>query len=590
VGHTYAAPLDDIRFVLESVVDYPSAVASLPGHEEASLDDLMDVLGEAAALCSERLLPLNRIGDVEGCELVGDSVRTPTGFADAYRAFAEGGWTGLFASPEFGGAGLPHVAQAVLAELLSATNVAFSAYVTLGHGAYQALVRHGSREQCRRYLPRLVSGEWAGTMCLTEPHAGTDLGLLRTRAAAADDGSYRLTGQKIFITCGEHDLTENIVHLVLARLPDAPGGTRGISMFVVPKVLPDGSRNRVVATALEHKMGFGGTPTCVMAFEDAWAELVGEPHRGMTAMFTMMNTARLDVGLQGLGLAEGAYQQAAAYARERLQGRSPAGPARPELEADPIIVHPDVRRALLRIRSQVEAGRALALWTAAELDVAERHPDPERRQAADDLVALMTPIVKAGLTDVGWEATSLALGVFGGHGYIRDTGIEQYVRDARITQIWEGTNGVQALDLVGRKLPEGSGRLLRRFFQPARSFLDEHADTPELAEIAGPAAEALGLLREATQLLARRSAADREEGAAAATDYLRLFQLTAFGYLWSRMAEAAIRRTDLPPVFRGAKLANGRFYAARVLPEAHALARALASGKSTLMELPAEVF
>ncbi len=590
MAHTYAAPLDDIRFVLESVVDYPAAIVSLPGYEETSLDDLMEVLGEAAALCSEVLLPLNRIGDSEGCQLVGDSVRTPPGFVEAYKAFAGGGWTGIFASPDYGGAGLPHVAQAVLAELLCATNVAFSAYVTLGHGAYQALVRHGSPEQRERYLPSLVSGRWTGTMCLTEPHAGTDLGLIRTKAVPATDGSYRITGQKIFITCGEHDLTENIVHLVLAKLPDAPDGTRGISMFVVPKVLPDGGRNRVVATALEHKMGFAGTPTCVMSFEDAWAELVGAPHRGMQAMFTMMNTARLDVGLQGLGLAEGAYQQAAAYARERLQGRSPSGAARPELEADPVIVHPDVRRALLRIRSQVEAGRALALWTAAELDVSERHPDPERREAADDFVALMTPIVKAGLTDVGWEATSLALGVFGGHGYIRDTGIEQYVRDARITQIWEGTNGIQALDLVGRKLPDGSGRMLRRFFHPARSFLEQHAGTAGLAELVGPATEALDLLRDATQLVAERSASDREEGAAAATDYLRLFQLTVFGYLWARMAEAALRRTDLPPGFGAAKLAAGRFFAARVLPEAHGLARAIAAGKETLMELPAEAF
>jgi 3-(methylsulfanyl)propanoyl-CoA dehydrogenase len=589
MAQRYAAPLHDVRFVLESVVDYPATVATLPGYEEAGLDDLMGVLAEAGTLCTEVLLPLNRRGDEEGCRLVDGLVRTPTGFADAYRRFADGGWCGLMASPDYGGAGLPHVAQAVLAELVCGTNVAFSTYVTLGHGAYQALERHGSDEQRGRYLPKLVSGEWAGTMCLTEPHAGTDLGLIRTRAEPDGSGAHRISGQKIFITCGDHDLTENIVHLVLAKLPDAPDGTRGISMFVVPKLLPDGRRNSVVATALEHKMGLGGSPTCVMAFDGAAGELVGEPHQGMRNMFTMMNVARLDVGLQGLGLAEAAYQMAAAYSRERLQSRAPAGPARADLEADPIIVHPDVRRALLRIRSQVEAGRALALWTAAELDVSERHPDPERREAAADLVALMTPVVKAGLTDLGWEATNLALGVFGGHGYIRDTGIEQHVRDARITQIWEGTNGIQALDLVGRKLPEGSGRLVGRFSDQASGVLDELGGMG-LTELARPAADALGLLDETTRLVAERAGRDREEGAAAATDYLRLFTLTTFAYLWARMAAAAHTSTDLAPGLRDAKLAAARFYMSRVLPEVHGLALAVAAGKQTVMALPADDF
>jgi alkylation response protein AidB-like acyl-CoA dehydrogenase len=575
--------------VLEGVVDYPTTVASLPGYEEAALDDVMGVLAQAATLCADVLLPLNRVGDEEGCRLVGGGVRTPSGFVDAYRSFAEGGWCGLVASPEHGGAGLPHVVQAVLAELVCATNLAFSTYITLGHGAYQALVRHGSERQRRAYLPKLVSGEWTGTMCLTEPHAGTDLGLIRTRAEPDAGGGYRLSGQKIFITCGDHDLTENILHLVLAKLPDAPEGTRGISMFLVPKLLPDGTRNGVAATAVEHKMGLGGSPTCVMTFDGARGELVGEPHQGLRHMFTMMNVARLDVGLQGLGLAEAAYQMAAAYARQRLQSRAPAGPARPDLEADPIGVHPDVRRALLRIRSQVEAGRALALWTAAELDVSERHPDPERRGAAADLVALMTPVVKAGLTDLGWEATNLALGVFGGHGYIRDTGIEQHVRDARITQIWEGTNGIQALDLVGRKLPEGSGRLVRRFLEPAASFLEGQRGT-ELDELAAPAADALALLAETTRLLAERAGADREEAAAAASDYLRLFTLAALGYLWVRMARAALASQAVGPERRDAKLQVARFYLSKVLPEVHGLARAVAAGKQPLMALPLEGF
>jgi alkylation response protein AidB-like acyl-CoA dehydrogenase len=582
--NAYAPPLDDVRFILESVVDYPDAIAVLPGLEEAQLDLVMDVLTEAGTFCVDELLPLNRSGDEEGCTLASGAVSTPAGFRAAYGRLAAGGWTALACEREHGGAGLPHLAKACFHEMMAATNLGFLTYTALGHGAYDALLRHGSDDQRSRLLPPLVSGVSTGTMCLTEAHAGTDLGLIRTRAVPSDDGSYRISGQKIFITAGDHDLTDDIVHLVLAKLPGAPAGTRGISMFVVPKRLPDGSRNGVTCTALEHKMGIRSSATCALEFEDARGELVGEPHRGMRAMFTMMNGARLDVGLQGLGLAEAAYQLAADYARERLQGRSPAGASRPDLSADPIIVHPEVRRVLLRIRTQVEAGRALGLWVASELDVADRHPDPARREQAGDFVALMTPIVKAGLSDLAWEATSLALGVFGGHGYIRDSGVEQLVRDARITQIYEGTNDIQALDLAGRKLGEGSGRLLRRFFHPVSERLAAAVADPELEGLATPAHDALELLRQATLAIYARAQDDREEAAAAARDYLRLFQLTAFAYLWVVMAAAAQSRSDLDDDFRAAKLAGARYFMARVLPETAGLAAAIAAGKATLMD------
>jgi alkylation response protein AidB-like acyl-CoA dehydrogenase len=483
---------------------------------------------------------------------------------------------------EHGGSGLPHVVGAVVEELLCAANLSFSTYAGLTSSAYRAVALHGDEEQRSRLLPPLAQGTSAGTMCLTEAHAGTDLGLIRTRAEPDGTGGYRLTGQKIFITAGEHDLTEDILHLVLARLPDAPAGTRGISLFAVPRRLEDGAPNGVTCVSIEHKMGIRASATCTMAFEGALGELIGEQHRGMRAMFTMMNAARLGVGIQGLALAQAAYVRAADYARERLQGRALGGPARPDLEADPIIVHPDVRRTLLRIRCQVEGGRALALWVATEIDRAEAGD-----AAAEDLVALMTPIVKAGLTDLGSEATNLALGVFGGHGYIRETGMEQLVRDARITSIYEGTNGVQALDLVGRKLPEGAGRLLRRFFHPSSELLDEACADERLAEIAGPARDALNRLRRVTLWIAARGEGDREEAGAAASEYLRLFYLTALGVLWVRMARAALDRND---EFGAAKLATARFYAARMLPETSALARQITAGKATLMELPADRF
>ncbi len=584
----YTAPLEDVRFVLEQVLHYDERVASLPGHEDADLETVLTVLDEAASFCEGVLHPLNRSGDAEGCRFDGGQVITPAGFKEAYRQWCHAGWQGVSLPVEYGGAGLPHTVEVVLDELLNATNISLSMYMTLSHGAASALLLHGSEDQRRRYVPQFASGGWSGTMCLTEAHAGTDLGLIRTRAVPDGDG-YRITGQKIFITAGEHDLTENIVHLVLAKLPDAPPGTRGISMFIVPKVLPGGARNGVECLSIEHKMGIRGSATCVLSFEDAVGELVGEPHQGMKYMFTMMNGARLGVGVQGLALAEAAYQQAAAYARERLQGRALGGPARPDLEADPIIVHPDIRRTLLRIRSQVEAGRALALWAATEIDIEHNHPDPQRRREAGDLVALLTPIIKAGLTDLGFDSATAALGVFGGSGYITETGVEQYVRDARITQIYEGTNGIQALDLVGRKLPEGAGRLMRRFFHPAADFVATRADDPELADFVKPLGEALGRLQRTVLWLGERMLADREEAGAAATETLRLFQLVMFGYLWARMAEAALDPA-VPEAQRERKLALGRFYMQRVLPETAALARQITAGKRSLMALDAEAF
>jgi alkylation response protein AidB-like acyl-CoA dehydrogenase len=469
-------------------------------------------------------------------------------------------------------------------------------YPGLSNGNYNALHAHGSEEQKALYLPKLVSGQWSGTMCLTEPQCGTDLGLCKTHATANADGSWSLTGTKIFISAGEHDLTENIVHLVLARLPDAPEGIRGISLFVCPKYLPDadgnrGERNKVSCGSIEKKMGIKASSTCVINFDGAKAWLVGRPHKGMSAMFTMMNTARLAVGMQGLGIAEAAYQGAATYAKDRLQMRALSGVKAPDKPADPIIVHPDVRRMLLKQRAITEGCRALSYWMGMELDIAAHHPDPERRQAADDLVALMTPIVKAFLTDHGFDAANAGVQVFGGHGYIREWGMEQLVRDARITQIYEGTNGIQALDLVGRKLSTGFGRQARRFFHPVADYIETASGKPAMAEFVLPLAKGFAKLQQATAWLAQAGLADPEEAGAAATDYLRLFALVALAYMWCRMAEIALeKKTGDEAAFYDAKLASARFFIARVLPETNSLFTVLTAGKSTLMAMPAEAF
>ncbi|HZS82501.1 MAG TPA: acyl-CoA dehydrogenase C-terminal domain-containing protein [Stellaceae bacterium] len=591
---TYKAPLRDYRFVLEELFD-GAALARLPGYEEATADTIRAVLEEGARLCEEVLFPLNRPGDEEGCAYENGVVRTPKGFKEAYRTFCAGGWTALACDPAYGGQGLPHTVNFCLEEMISSTNLSFGMYPGLSHGAYRALLLHGSDEQKQRYLPRLVDGSWSGTMCLTEPHCGTDLGLIRTRAEPAE-GAYKISGTKIFISAGEHDLTENILHLVLARLPDAPAGTRGISLFLVPKFLPGadggiGARNGVRCGSIEHKMGIKASATCVMNFDEATGFLVGKPHGGMRAMFSMMNSARLGVALQGLGLGETAYQSARAYAAERLQGRSLSGPKAKDKPADPLIVHPDIRRMLLIMKAQNEAARALAAWIGIHIDIAEKHPDPAEREAAEDLVALMTPILKSQFTDGGFAVANLGVQIMGGHGYIREQGMEQLVRDARITQIYEGANGIQALDLVGRKLPMHNGRLLRRFFHPAERFIAAHKDDPALQEFVLPFAKAFGKLQQATVLVAQRGMRDPEEAGAAASDYLRLFALTAFAFMWARMATVSLPKLggDEAWFYKG-KLATARFFMNRMLPETSSLLTIISAGAKPLMALEAEAF
>jgi alkylation response protein AidB-like acyl-CoA dehydrogenase len=593
---SYRAPLDDIRFVLHDVHGV-AQLADLPGFADATPDLIDTVLTEGAALCEQVLFPLNQSGDAEGCTYEDGTVRTPRGFIDAYRQYAEGGWTGISADPAFGGQGLPEAVRFVFEELQCSANLSFSMYPGLSHGAYSALMSHGDEVLKQQYLPKLVSGAWSGTMCLTEAHAGTDLGILTTQAVPAADGSYRITGSKIFISAGEQDLTDNIVHLVLARLPDAPAGTKGISMFVVPKFLLNadgtlGARNGVRCGSIEHKMGIKGSATCVLNFEDATGYLVGEPNKGMRAMFVMMNGARLAVGMQGLGLSEVAYQNALAYAKERLQGRALTGIKHPDGPADPILVHPDVRKGLLRIKAFNEGARSLAYWVGMLIDQEHRHPDEAMRQEASDLVALMTPVIKAFFTDVGFDNTNIALQTLGGHGYIREYGVEQYVRDARIAQIYEGTNAVQALDLVGRKLPMEGGRLVRRFFAIVKAEVDAASDDETLEALAKPVGEALGRLQKATMLLAERGFANPDEAGAAATEYLHLMGYTALGWQWLKMARAAQRKRAAggDATFCDAKLKTARFYVTRLLPQTGALLAQIQAGAAAIMAVSAEEF
>jgi alkylation response protein AidB-like acyl-CoA dehydrogenase len=594
---TYKAPLDDIRFLLNEVLEVEQ-LSKLPGYEEATPDMLMAVLEEGAKLCEDVIAPLNQSGDAEGCRYENGVVTTPRGFKEAYGEFVKGGWPAMTAPAEYGGQGLPHLTRFVLNEMMCAANLSFAMYPELGHGVAMTLERWGNEELKQRFMPKIVDGTWTGTMCLTEAHAGTDLGIIRTKAVPAGDGAYKVTGTKIFISAGDHDLAENVVHLVLAKLPDAPPGTKGISMFIVPKFLPTeeggvGTSNGVTCGSIEHKMGIKANATCVINFDGATGWLVGDEHKGMRAMFTMMNGARLGVGLQGLGLAEVAYQNALAYTKDRVQGRALTGKKAPEQEADPIIVHPDVRRMLLTQKAYIEGERALAYWVGQLIDIEERHPDAEKRKEAEDLVALMTPIIKGFLTDTGFESANLALQCLGGHGYIKEYGLEQFVRDARIAQIYEGTNGVQALDLIGRKVPEGNGRLLRRFLALVQADLKAAQGDPRLADMAKPLGDAVRKTQESIMTVIQKAMTNPDEAGAAASDFLRMMGLVATGWMWLKMARVALDR--LPAAngdarFYDAKVKTARFYFAKVLPQVDALASTMQSGAAPVMELEAAAF
>lgn len=596
----YNAPLDDIRFVLHDVLEAESLTA-LPGYEEASADLMDQVIEEGAKICEQVLFPLNQSGDEEGCTLENGAVRTPEGFKEAYQNFIEGGWTGVAADPEYGGMGLPVLVNTVMQEMICSANMSFGMYPGLSQGAYDAIARHGTDEQKQLYLPKLNEGTWSGTMCLTEPQCGTDLGLIKTKAEPAEDGSYKITGTKIFISAGEHDLTENIVHLVLAKLPDAPEGVKGISLFVVPKFLPEeegdtvkaGARNNVVCGSLEHKMGIKASSTCVMNLDGAAGWLVGAPHKGLRAMFTMMNAARLGVGMQGLGIAEVAYQNGLAYAKERLQMRALTGPKAPEKPADPIIVHPDVRRMLLTGKAFCEGARALSYWAGMSLDIAEKHEDEKERQRAEDLVALLTPIIKAYHTDMGFDVANLAVQIYGGHGYIREHGVEQYVRDARIAQLYEGTNGIQALDLVGRKMSAHFGRALRRFFHPVGEYIETRQGQENMQEFIFPLAKSFMKLQQASATIAQKGLKNPDEAGAASVDYLRMFALVAMGYMWACMAEAALEKIEKgegDQDFYESKLHTARFFFAKMLPEADGKFKAIMAGAAPVMALKESQF
>ncbi len=596
---SYTAPINDTLYVLNNVLNI-DRYNNLPGFEEATPELVEAILGEAAKMCEEIMQPINLSGDQEGCTRHEDgSVTTPKGFKEAYQAYSEGGWMGLAADPEYGGQGLPYTLHTAVEEYLSASNQAFAMYPGLTQGAIAAIQVHGSAEQKQKYLPKMIEGAWTGTMNLTEPHCGTDLGLLRTKAEPQDDGSYKISGQKIFISAGEHDLSENIIHLVLARIEGAPDGVKGISLFVVPKYIVEdggslGERNGVSCGAIEEKMGIHGNATCVLNYDEATGYLIGEENKGLKAMFIMMNEARLGVGLQGLAQSEAAYQNAAIYANERIQGRALTGPADPEKKADPLMVHPDVRRMLMNIKSFNEAARALMLWTALKGDISHRSQSEEEREAADDLMGLLTPVVKGVLTDKGFENTVNAQQVFGGHGYIEEWGMSQFVRDARIAQIYEGANGIQALDLVGRKLPKDGGRAMRAFMEEVNAFTKKHMENEAMQPFTKPIREGVKALEGATMWLMQNGLQSPNNAGAASMDYMHLFGLVALGYMWGLMAEksqeALKEGANGSSNFHENKLMTGRYFMERVMPECAAHLMRIQSGSESMMALDAEAF
>jgi alkylation response protein AidB-like acyl-CoA dehydrogenase len=593
----YNPPLRDMQFVLHEVLGVGDTLKAMPKHAEIDADTINAVLEEGGKFASQVLFPLNRIGDEEGCTLDKNTheVKAPAGFKEAYAQYVEGGWPALSCDPEFGGQGLPIVLNQCLYEMMNAANQAWTMYPGLSHGAYEALHAHGTPEQKKTYLPKLTSGEWTGTMCLTEPHCGTDLGLLRSKAEPLPDGSYRINGTKIFISAGEHDLAQNILHLVLARLPDAPEGSKGISLFLVSKFLVNadgslGKRNGVYCAGLEHKMGIHGNATAQIVLEGAIGTLVGQPNKGLAAMFVMMNAARLGVGNQSLGLTEVAYQNAAAYAKDRIQMRSLSGPKAPDKPADPIIVHPDVRKMLLTARAYAEGGRAMAIYTALLIDQELSSSDEQQRKDAADQVALLTPIIKAFITDNGWIATSHCMQVFGGHGYIAEWGMEQFVRDARINMIYEGTNTIQSLDLLGRKVLSDNGAKLKKFGKLIAEFIEEEGTNESMQEFVNPLADLGDKVTKLTTEIGMKAFQNADEVGAAAVDYLRICGHLVFAYFWARMAKVALEKQGSGDPFYAAKLATARFYFAKLLPETASLIRTARAGVAPLMAMDETLF
>jgi butyryl-CoA dehydrogenase len=590
---SYRAPIRDFHFALKEWLKIEQYQGTMQGFEDLSIID--PILEEGAKFAEEVLQPLNQIGDKQGLkhEIGVDGfgkVTLPDGFVDAYQQYVANGWGSFACDPAYGGQGLPNALNTPLVEMICSANLAFGLMPGLTHGAYTALHIFGTDLQKQKYLPKMATGEWTGIMCLTEPHAGTDLGLLSTKAEPNADGSYSITGNKIFISCGEHEATENIVHLILARLPGAPEGVKGISLFVSSKfhVNDDssiGERNKVSCGSIEHKMGIHASPTCVMNYEGAKAYLVGEPHKGLKAMFAMMNEARILVGIQGLGIGEVAYQNALAYAKERLQSRALDGAKFPNKKADPLVVHPDIRRMLLTQRAFSEAGRIFACWMALNIDIEQKHSDPEVKAVAEDFVDLMTPVFKAYLTEHGTYNASLAIQTLGGFGFIKEYGVEQFLRDCRITEIYEGTNGVQALDLVGRKMPMHTGRLLRRFFHPVQDYIDSKKNDESMAEYTKPLYQGLKSLRQASLIIAQKSMVKKEEAGAASVDYLRMFALVTFGFIWTRSAEIAqdaLKNGTSEKAYYEGKVATAKFFLNKILPEHFSLLAKINAGAKYL--------
>lgn len=593
----YIAPLRDMQFVLHELLHVADELKVLPKHAEIDADIINQVLEEGGKFTSEVLFPLNHSGDREGCKLDSSTheVTPPKGFKAAYEQYVAAGWPSLTCDPEYGGQGLPMVLQNSFYEMLNSSNQAWTMYPGLSHGAYECLYAHGTEQQKALYLPKLVSGEWTGTMCLTEAQCGTDLGLLRSKAEPQADGSYKITGSKIFISAGEHDMAANILHLVLARLPDAPEGTKGISLFIVPKFLPDadgklGARNPIFCGALEEKMGIHGNATCQMNIDGATGWLIGEPNKGLNAMFVMMNAARLGVGMQSLGLTEVAYQNALVYAKDRLQMRSLTGPKATDKPADPIIVHPDVRRMLLTAKAYAEGGRAFSSYVALQIDKELNHPDEAVRAEAVDEVALLTPIIKAFLTDNGWISTSEAMQVYGGHGFISEWGMEQYVRDSRINMIYEGTNTIQSLDLLGRKILLDNGAKLRKFGAKIQAFIEENGTDEAMSEFITPLADLADKVTKLTMEIGMKAFQNPDEVGAAAVPYLRVAGHLVYAYFFAQMAKIALAKQDDSDPFYKSKLATARFYYARLLPETAMLIRQARAGSASLMALDAELF